>query len=117
LAGLDPDEDEEDDDEDDEEEEDEDEEEGEDAGFESVDPALEPALSPLVDDVLGEADVELELDERESVMYQPLPLNTMPTGWMILRSAPPHCSHVVSGGSEKLWRFSTTSLQAVQVYV
>ena len=55
------------------------------------------------------------VDERESVMYQPLPLNTMPTGWMTLRSAPPHCSQVVRGGSEKLWRFSIRSLQAVQV--
>ena len=55
------------------------------------------------------------LDARESVMYQPLPLNTMPTGWITLRSAPPHCSQVVRGGSEKLWRFSITSLQAVQV--
>jgi len=34
---------------------------------------------------------------------------------MILRSVPPHCSHVVSGASEKLCRFSITSLQAVQV--
>jgi hypothetical protein len=59
---------------------------------------------------------EAEADEaRESVMYQPLPLKTMPTGWMTLRSAPPHCSQVVRGGSEKLWRFSITSLQAVQV--
>jgi len=33
---------------------------------ESDDPAL-----PLVDD---------DFDDRESVMYQPLPLNTMPTG-------------------------------------
>jgi hypothetical protein len=56
-----------------------------------------------------------ELEERESVMYQPLPLKTMPTGWMILRNVPPHCSHVVRGGSEKLCRFSMTSLQAVQV--
>jgi hypothetical protein len=63
------------------------------------------AAGPLVD----------EVDERESVMYQPLPLKTMPTGWMTLRSAPPHCSHVVSGASEKLCRFSITSLQAVQV--
>jgi hypothetical protein len=53
--------------------------------------------------------------ERESVMYQPLPLKTMPTGWITFRSVPPHCSHVVRGGSEKLWRFSITSLQAVQV--
>ena len=59
--------------------------------------------------------VEADEAERESVMYHPLPLNTMPTGWITLRSAPPHCSHVVSGGSEKLWRFSITSLQAVHV--
>jgi hypothetical protein len=62
------------------------------------------ALEPFVDD-----------DERESVMYQPLPLKTMPTGWMTLRNAPPHCSQVVSGGSEKLWRFSIMSSQAVHL--
>ena len=54
-------------------------------------------------------------EDRESVMYQPLPLKTMPTGWITLRKAPPHCSHVVSGGSEKLWRFSMTSSQAVHL--
>jgi hypothetical protein len=43
-----------------------------------------------------------EFEDRESVMYQPLPLKTMPTGWMILRNVPPHWSQVVSGGSEKL---------------
>jgi hypothetical protein len=75
--------------------------------FELADsPSLEPELlRPLADAV----------EERESVMYQPLPLNTMPTGWMTLRKAPPHCSQVVRGGSEKLWRFSMRSLQAVQV--
>jgi hypothetical protein len=73
----------------------------------------EPDDDDFASDVVGPlADV---LDERESLMYQPLPLNTMPTGWMILRSVPPHCSHVVSAASEKLWRFSITSLQAVQV--
>jgi hypothetical protein len=56
-----------------------------------------------------------EVDDRESLMYQPLPLKTIPTGWMTLRSVPPHCSQVVRGASEKLWRFSMTSLQAVQV--
>jgi hypothetical protein len=71
----------------------------------SLESEVELVVGPLAD----------ELDERESVMYQPLPLKTMPTGWMILRSVPPHCSQVVSGGSEKLWRFSMTSLQAVQV--
>jgi len=88
-------------------------------GFDSLevdvaDSLFEPEPSEL--EVLEPFDDEaVELDERESVMYQPLPLNTMPTGWITLRSAPPHCSQVVSGGSEKLWRFSITSLQAVQV--
>ena len=65
----------------------------------------EDGLGPLAELVLA----------RESVMYQPLPLKTMPTGWMILRKVPPHCSQVVSGGSEKLRRFSIMSLHAVQV--
>jgi hypothetical protein len=70
----------------------------------------EDVLSPLdlvvLDEVeeLDGAPLAEELEERESVMYQPLPLKTMPTGWMTLRSAPPHCSQVVRGGSEKLWR-------------
>jgi hypothetical protein len=58
---------------------------------------------------------EVDDDDRESVMYQPLPLNTMPTGWMTLRKAPPHCSQVVNGASEKLWRFSIISSQAVHL--
>ena len=73
------------------------------------DPPSEPSPDELVRPL---ADA---VDDRESVMYHPLPLNTIPTGWITLRSAPPHCSHVVSGGSEKLWRFSMISLQAVQV--
>ncbi len=73
------------------------------------DPPSEPSPDELARP-LAEA-----VDDRESVMYHPLPLNTMPTGWVTLRSAPPHCSQVVSGGSEKLWRFSMISLQAVQV--
>jgi hypothetical protein len=84
---------------------------------------LEPSELLLEDDdVLSEGfEVEAagpftdEVEERESLMYQPLPLNTMPTGWMTLRRLPPHCSQVVSGASEKLCRFSITSLQAVQV--
>jgi len=48
----------------------------------------------------------LLFEPRESVTYQPLPLKTMPTGWITLRRLPPHCSQVVNGGSEKLWRFS-----------
>jgi hypothetical protein len=67
--------------------------------------SFDEPLGPLAEDV----------DDRESLMYQPLPLKTMPTGWITLRSVPPHCSQVVSGASVKLWRFSMTSLQAVQV--
>jgi len=80
-------------------------------------PSLLLVLPSLLDDEDDEpvAPLAEALDARESVMYQPLPLNTMPTGWMTLRSVPPHCSQVVKGGSEKLWRFSITSLQAVQV--
>ncbi len=55
------------------------------------------------------------LDLRESVTYQPEPLKTMPTGWMILRKPPPQASQVVSGTSEKLCRFSIIALQDVQV--
>ena len=55
------------------------------------------SLGVLVAGPFAEAD-----EPRESLIYQPLPLKTMPTGWMTLRSVPPHCSHVVSGGSEKL---------------
>ena len=84
--------------------------------------SLAAGLAAVSDFLPSAGGLELELlvdevDERESVMYQPLPLKTMPTGWITLRSAPPHCSQVVSGASEKLCRFSITSLQAVQVYV
>jgi hypothetical protein len=72
------------------------------------------ALESFFDDFVSPFS-EDEDDDRESVMYQPLPLKTMPTGWMTFRSAPPHCSHVVSGGSEKLWRFSIRSSQAVHL--
>jgi hypothetical protein len=84
--------------------------------FESLEPLLEPLSESF--EVLVSDDPEVpfaeDVEERESVMYQPLPLKTMPTGWMTLRSAPPHCSQVVRGESEKLWRFSITSLQLVQ---
>jgi hypothetical protein len=97
--------------------------------LESVEDDDDP-VPPSFEDVLDSVDLEAESppledellrpladpdEERESVMYQPLPLKTMPTGWMTLRSAPPHCSQVVRGGSEKLCRFSMRSLQAVQV--
>jgi hypothetical protein len=90
--------------------------------FASLEPLPDSLPAPLPDsfDVLVSDELE-ELEpfpdddeERESVTYQPLPLKTMPTGWITLRSAPPHCSQVVRGASEKLWRFSTTSLQLVQ---
>ena len=83
--------------------------------FDPDDSLVEDELLDAGEDVRPLADDNVDDDERESVMYQPLPLNTMPTGWMTLRNAPPHCSQVVRGGSEKLWRFSTTSLHAVQV--
>ena len=83
--------------------------------FDPDDSLVEDELLDAGEDVRPLADDNVDDDERESVMYQPLPLNTMPTGWMTLRSAPPHCSHVVSGASEKLCRFSRTSLQLVQV--
>jgi hypothetical protein len=83
--------------------------------LEAVEPDSFDAEASFGDDE-DEVDEPLELDSdedevevrplaadvptRESVMYQPLPLNTMPTGWMTLRNAPPHCSQVVSGGSE-----------------
>ena len=84
------------------------------ADEDEVEDEVEPPDSEEVEDDDGRPLAD-DVDERESVMYQPLPLNTMPTGWMTLRNAPPHCSHVVRGGSEKLWRFSMTSLHAVQV--
>ena len=76
------------------------------------------SAAPLSEDADGvplDAAEDEDDEERESVMYQPLPLKTMPTGWMTFRNVPPHWSHVVSGGSEKLWRFSIRSLHAVQV--
>jgi len=38
----------------------------------------EPEVLGVLDDELGP--LALALDARESLMYQPLPLNTMPTG-------------------------------------
>lgn len=64
--------------------------------LESLD--LDPAALPSAA-LDAFAAVAAELAARESVLYQPLPLKTIPTGWMILRSVPPHCSHVVKGGS------------------
>jgi hypothetical protein len=37
-----------------------------------------------------------------SVTYQPLPLNTMPAGWMSRRTWPAHSGQCVSGLAEKL---------------
>jgi hypothetical protein len=38
---------------------------------------------------------------RLSVIYQPEPLNTMPTGWKTRRTEPAHTGHVRSGWSLK----------------
>ena len=78
---------------------------------------LDAVLDELLDSAGFDSDVLLgplaeEVEPRESVMYQPLPLKTMPTGWSSLRSSPPHASQVVSGWSLKLWRFSVTLSQA-----
>jgi hypothetical protein len=100
-----------------------------DGAFSDVDEPDSPELdvlfaSPLLDEVellsLLPRDSEPSLtvdvlDLRESVTYQPEPLKTMPTGWMILRKLPPQASQIVSGASEKLCRFSIIALQDVQV--
>ncbi len=72
-------------------------------------------FDPSDDELRPFADADADDEARESVMYQPLPLKTMPTGWMTLRSAPPQRSQVLSGASEKLWRFSITSSQAMHL--
>ena len=36
---------------------------------------------------------------RESVLYQPEPLKTMPAGWIIFLIDAPHCGHSLSGAS------------------
>jgi hypothetical protein len=38
-----------------------------------------------------------------SATYQPLPLNTMPAGWMSRRTRPSHSGQRVSGLAEKLY--------------
>jgi hypothetical protein len=43
---------------------------------------------------------------RLSVIYQPEPLKTMPTGWNTRRTAPAHLGHVRSGSSLKDWNCS-----------
>ena len=77
-----------------------------------------PLVLVLSDLAVSEDEFDVALaeavDDRESVMYQPLPLKTIPTGWMTFRRVPPHCSQVVSGASKKLWRFSRMALQMVQ---
>jgi hypothetical protein len=39
------------------------------------------------------------LPARESVLYQPEPLKTMPAGWKIFLIEAPHCGHSLSGAS------------------
>src|SRR5262245_49648024 len=43
---------------------------------------------------------------RLSVIYQPEPLKTMPTGWKTRRTAPVQAGHVRSGSSLKDWNCS-----------
>jgi hypothetical protein len=45
-------------------------------------------------------------DLRLSVIYQPEPLKTMPTGWKTRRNAPVHDEHIRSGSSLKDWNCS-----------
>jgi hypothetical protein len=40
------------------------------------------------------------LPDRESVLYHPEPLKTIPAGWKIRRMDAPHSGHVVRGVSE-----------------
>jgi hypothetical protein len=94
------------------------------------DPELEDDDESLDDDVLSPLlagaelapadEPESELDslgvDRLSVLYQPLPLKTIPTGWRTRRSSPPHPSWTVSGGSEKLCRTSMCWAQLLQAY-
>jgi hypothetical protein len=84
--------------------------------------SLLPAVSPLVDSLLLAESVLLAesplaglsvfvlvsslptvalLDFRLSVIYQPEPLKTMPTGWKTRRTAPAHEGQVRSGSSLK----------------
>src|SRR4029450_6123155 len=53
---------------------------------------------------------------RESVRYNPEPLNTMPTGEKTLRSRPPHTVQVVRGASEIDCTTSVRSPHSVQAY-
>ena len=48
--------------------------------FDPDDSLVEDELLDAGEDVRPLADDNVDDDERESVMYQPLPLNTMPTG-------------------------------------
>jgi hypothetical protein len=56
------------------------------------DESLDPLALAVVD----------ELALRLSLMYQPLPLNTTPTGWKTRRMGCPQSGQIVSGSSENL---------------
>src|SRR6185436_14675714 len=71
-------------------------------------------LSPLAP-ASSAATVAL-LDLRLSVIYQPEPLKTMPTGWKTRRTAPAQAGHVRSGSSLKDWNCSNCAPHASQEY-
>ncbi len=65
--------------------------------------ALAPSVLAAVSLVLA-----VELLGRESFLYQPDPLNTMPTGWITLRTGWPQRGHSVIGSAENDWMRSNT---------
>jgi hypothetical protein len=73
------------------------------------------AVDVEVDEDEDEEDDSLGVD-RESVMYQPEPLKTIPTGCSTFCSGPPQASWVVRGASEKVCFTSKRLLQDLQAY-
>jgi hypothetical protein len=63
---------------------------------------------------LGLLSVLAERPLRLSVMYQPLPLNTIAGGVRTRRAWPPHCGHSCTDGASNPSRFSYRLLQALQ---
>jgi hypothetical protein len=59
----------------------------------------------VVSTALGVDDVVLP---RLSLMYQPLPLNTTPTGWKTRRTSPPHSGQIEIGASANFWTVSNS---------
>ena len=76
------------------------------------------AGSPLVDlsllALVSSPPTVALLDFRLSVIYQPEPLKTMPTGWKTRRTALAHAGQVRSGSSLKDWNCSNCAPQVSQ---